>query len=105
MEIYNEAKLDRIENKLTEIRKLSMGILLLLKEIWKDELKKEVSEVIDTIEKAEDSFINSSLTDRFERFENCLDVIDKRMKGIFLLVEDILKNKQKSWIQQKRTFL
>ncbi|MBI3583020.1 MAG: hypothetical protein HY096_03595 [Nitrospinae bacterium] len=98
MEIYNEAKLDRIEDKLTEVRKLSMGILLLLKEIWKDDLKKDVSEVIDIIEKAEDPFINSSLTDRFERFENCLDVIDKRMKGIFLLVEDMLKNKQKAWI-------
>src|SRR3972149_2290921 len=78
MEIYDEAKLDRIEDKLTQIRKLSMGILLLLKEIWKDNLKKEVSEVIDIIEKAEDSFVNSSLTDRFERFENCLDVIDKK---------------------------
>ena len=105
MEIYNEVKLEAIENKLTEIRKLSMEILLLLKEIWKDNLKKEVSEVIDIIEKAEDSFVNSSLTDRFERFENCLDVIDKRMKGIFLLVEDIQKNKQKAWIQQKRISL
>lgn len=105
MEIYNEVKLEEIENKLTEIRKLSMGILLLLKEIWKDDLKKDASEVIYIIEKAEDSFINSSLTDRFERFENCLDVIGKRMRGIFLLVEDMLKNKQKSWIQQKRTSL
>ncbi|MEK6545038.1 MAG: hypothetical protein AABZ28_00710 [Nitrospinota bacterium] len=61
MGIYNEVKLEEIENKLTEIRKLSMGILLLLKEIWKDDLKKDVSEVIDIIEKAEDSFINSSL--------------------------------------------
>jgi|SRR3989337_1935290 len=100
MEIYNEVKLEAIENKLTEIRKLSMEILLLLKEIWKDNLKKEVSEVIDIIEKAEDSFVNSSLTDRFERFENCLDVIDKRMKGIFLLVEDMLKNKRQDRLYQ-----
>ena len=49
MGIYNEVKLEEIENKLTEIRKLSMGILLLLKEIWKDDLKKDVSEVIDII--------------------------------------------------------
>ena len=38
--------------------------------------------------------MNSSLTDRFEKLEDLLDVILKRAKGIFLLMEYISKSKQ-----------
>lgn len=48
------------------------------------------------IEEAEDAFVDSSLTDRFERCENILNVIDKRVRGLFLLLEDMLKNQQKA---------
>jgi hypothetical protein len=59
---------------------------LLLKEIGKDKLRQEPesSKIIKVIEEAEASFIDSSLADRFERIENCLDVINKRdLKGIY----------------------
>jgi hypothetical protein len=41
-----------------------------------------------------EDFVNNSLTDRFEKLEDLLDVINKRAKGIFLLMEYISKNKQ-----------
>lgn len=97
-DIPDEDKLERLENKLTEIRKLLLGTLLLAKELWKDKLKQkeEVSEVMKAIEEAEEVFVDSSLTDRFERLENILDVIEKRVKGLFLLLETILKDQQKT---------
>lgn len=97
-DIYDEDKLERLENKLTEIRKLSLGTLLLAKELWKDKLKQkgDGSEVVKAIEEAEEFFVDSSLTDRLERCENILDVIDKRVKGLFLLLETILKDQQET---------
>jgi len=96
--VNDEDKFDNLEDKLTEIRKLSLGTLLLAKEIWKDKLKQkpEGSEVIKAIEEAEEAFVESSLIDRFERCENILDVINKRVRGLFLLLEDILKDQQKT---------
>ncbi len=97
-DIHDEDKLERLENKLTEIRKLSLGTLLLAKELWKDKLKQigEGSEVVKAVEEAEEVFVDSSLTDRLERCENILDVIDKRVKGLFLLLETILKDQQET---------
>lgn len=97
-DIPDGERLERLENKLTEIRKLSLGTLLLAKEIWKDKLKQkeEVSEVMKAIEEAEEAFVDGSLTDRFEKLENILDVISKRVKGLFLLLEDMLKNQEKA---------
>jgi hypothetical protein len=98
MDRPNEDRFETVENKLIEIRKLSLGTLLLAKEIWKDKLaqKQEGSELIETIEEAEEAFVDSSLTDRFERCENILDVIYKRTRGIFALLEYILKDNQKT---------
>ena len=92
----DEDRFEDLENKLTEIRKLSLGTLLLAKEIWKDKLKKEGAEVVKAVEEAEEAFVDSSLTDRFEKLENILDVISKRVKGLFLLLEEILKDQQKT---------
>ncbi|GAN31817.1 MAG: hypothetical protein UZ01_03157 [Candidatus Brocadia sinica] len=38
----NEDRFEELENKLTEIRKLSLGTLLLAKELWKDKLKQKL---------------------------------------------------------------
>jgi len=94
----NEERFETLENRLTEIRKLSLGTLLLAKEIWKDKLaqKQEGAELIKTIEKAEEAFVDSSLADRFGRCENILDVIYKRTRGMFALLEYILKDNQKT---------
>ncbi len=89
----DEERLLRLENKATEIRKLLLGALLMAKGIWKDNLEgnHEGLEVVRAIEEAEEDFINSSLTDRSEKLEDLLDIILKRAKGIFLLVEYVSK--------------
>jgi len=95
-ETSSEDRLIRVENKATETRKLLLGTLLLAKGVWKDDLKQKPAglEVLRAIKEAEEDFMNSSLTDRFEKLEDLLDVILKRAKGIFLLMEYISKGKQ-----------
>ncbi len=92
-ETSGEQRLIRCENKADEIRKLLLGALLLAKGVWKYDLEKGPAgpEVLRAIEEAEEDFINSSLTDRFEKLEDLLNVILKRAKGIFLLMEHISK--------------
>jgi len=92
-ETPSEDRLIKAENKATEIRKLLLGSLLLAKGVWKDDLERKPAglEVLRAIEEAEEDFMDSSLTDRFEKLEDLLDVISKRAKGIFLLMEYISK--------------
>jgi hypothetical protein len=92
----DEERLLRLEDKATEIRKLLLGTLLLAKDLWKKDLEREPAglEVLQTIEDAEEDFVDSSLTDRFEIFEDLLDLILKRGKGIFLLMEYVSKDRQ-----------
>ncbi len=91
----DEERLLRLENKASEIRKLLLGVLLLAKGIWKDDLERKPSglEVLRSIQEAEEDFVDSSLTDRLERLEDLLDLISKRGKGIFLLMEFVSKGK------------
>ena len=95
-ETSGEDRLIRVENKATETRKLLLGALLLAKGVWRDDLEQKPAgiEVLQAIEEGEENFMNSSLTDRFERLEDLLDVILKRAKGMFLLMEYISKGKQ-----------
>lgn len=94
VEPTDEDKLIRLENKCTEIRKTLMGVLLTAKDLYKRELleNREGEEVIRIIEEAEEAFIDSSLTNRFSRLGNALDVIDKRTKAIFLLMEHVSRD-------------
>jgi hypothetical protein len=93
---FNENRFEEMEKKLTEIRKLLFGTVLLTKEIWKAkrEQKEEGTEILKDIEEAEEAFVDNSLTDRFERMENIIHVIHKRAKALFLLLEDVRKNQQ-----------
>ena len=95
-ETPGEDRLIRVENKAAETRKLLLGALLLAKGVWRDDLEQKPAgiEVLQTLEDAEEDFMNSSLTDRFEKLEDLLDVILKRAKGLFLLMEYISKGKQ-----------
>lgn len=56
-EITIEDRFKRLEDKLVEIRKLSLGTLLLAKELWKDELRQkgEGSELIKAIDGGEEA--------------------------------------------------
>ncbi len=85
----DEDRLKDLEDKASEIRKLLFGALQLAKDVWEDELKqkREGVEIIKALEEAEEAFVDDSLTDRLERLENILDVIHKRAKGIFVLMD------------------
>jgi hypothetical protein len=95
-EITDEERFKRLEHKGTEIRKTLMGILLLTKDLCKNELLKsrEGEEVIRVLEEAEEAFVNTSLTDRIERLEDVLDVIQRRTKGLYMLIEYLSKYKK-----------
>jgi len=88
-EITDEDSFIRLGNNCSEIRKTLMGVLLLAKALYKDEFLKsrEGEEVIRALEEAEDAFLDSSLTNRFARLENVLDVIQKRVQGLYTLME------------------
>jgi hypothetical protein len=94
----NEDESIILKNKATEIRKVLFGALLSAKDIWKDELEgtREGFEIIETIEKAEEAFVNGSRTCRDENLENILNVIHARANGIFILLEYILKIKERT---------
>jgi hypothetical protein len=76
-----------------EIRKMLFGTLLLTKEIWKEKLfrTREGLEIIEAVEKAEDSFVDKSQSDRFKRLEQNLEVINQRAKSIFDLMSYVSK--------------
>jgi hypothetical protein len=88
-----EDRLTRCEEKAAEIRKLLLGTLLLAKDMWKEGARRDAAgtEVLRAVEQAEEDFVNAALTDRFEKIEDLLDVILKRAKAIFLLMEYISK--------------
>jgi len=93
-EISDEDRLIRLENKCSEIRKALLGTLLLAKDLYKDNLSKsrEGEEIIKTLEEAEEAFVDTSLTNRFARFENVLNVIHKRTKGLYTLMKHLSKH-------------
>ena len=87
MENFTKEHFEILEMKATEIRKILLGTLLLAKDLWREELKEKETEVIEAIEEAEDSFVDNSITDRFKRLENILNVVHKRSRGLFSLME------------------
>ncbi len=95
-EITDEDRFIRLEHKCAEIRKTLMGTLLLAKDKYKDELLKsrEGEEVIRVLEEAEEAFVDTSLTDRFARLENVLDVIHKRSKGLYTMMDYLSRQKK-----------
>ena len=95
-EITDEDRFIRLENNCTEIRRALMGTLLLAKDLYKDELpgSREGEEVIRVLEEAEEAFVDTSLTDRFARLKNALDVIHKRSKGLYTMMEYLSKHRK-----------
>jgi len=93
----NENRFLILEHMATEIRKLLLGALIFSKMMCKDELaqKEKGIEILKMIEEAEEAFVDSSLSDRFDKLENILSVIHKRARGLFLLTEYVAKEKQK----------
>ena len=92
----NENRFLILEHMATEIRKFLVGSLIFSKFIWKYELtqKEKGAQLLKMIEEMEDAFLDSSLTNKFDRLENLLTLIHKRAKGLFLLTEYIAKSKR-----------
>ena len=86
----NLIRLLELEQKATEIRKVLLGALLLAKNIGKDKLE-QGTEVMKVIEEAENAFVNTSVADGFDKLDDALNVIYKRTKAIFMLMEYISK--------------
>ncbi|MCL4474892.1 MAG: hypothetical protein M1508_01520 [Nitrospirae bacterium] len=95
-EMTDEERFARLEQKAAEIRKMLFGALLMAKDAWKDELsrREEGLEIMEAMEKAEESFTKGSQPDRFKRIEHTLDVIHQRAKSIFDLMSYISKYKK-----------
>jgi hypothetical protein len=92
-DMSDEERFARLELKAEEIRKMLFGALLLAKDIWKEELlqSREGLEIMEALEKAEESFADRSEPDRIKRLESTLDVIDRRAKSIFDLMSYVSK--------------
>ena len=92
-DMTDEERFARLEHKAAEIRKVLFGALLLAKEGWREELfrRREGLEIMENVEKAEESFADRLQPDRFKRFEQTLDIINRRAKGIFDLMSYISK--------------
>jgi hypothetical protein len=89
----DEERFARLERKATEIRKMLFGALLLAKDVWKGELSRggEGLEIMEAMEKAEESFTEGFQPDARKRLEHTLDVINQRAKSIFDLMSYISK--------------
>jgi hypothetical protein len=92
-DMTDEERFARLEHKAAEIRKMLFGALLLAKEVWKEELfrRREGLEIMEAVEKAEESFADRSEPDRLKRFEQTLEVINRRAKSIFDLMSYVSK--------------
>jgi hypothetical protein len=85
-----------LENKATQIRKLLLGSLLLLKDTWKEELSSSPKglDVMITMEKAEEEFFDAALTDPVERLDRALSVSNTRARAIVMAIDYLAANKQ-----------
>ena len=86
----NLIRLLELEQKATEIRKVLLGALLLAKNIGKDKVEQS-ADVMKVIEEAEYAFVNTSLIDGFDKLDDVLNVIHKRAKALFMVIEYISK--------------
>lgn len=95
-EMTDEERIGRLEHKAEETRQMLLGSLFMAKEAWKEELSrsKEGIEILEAMEKAEESFVKGSHPDRFKRLEHTVDVINQRAKSIFDLMAYISKYKK-----------
>ena len=92
-DMTDEERFARLEHRAMETRKMLFGTLLLAKDIWKEELirRREGLEIMEAMEKAEESFAGKLQPDRLKRIEQTLEVINQRAKSIFDLMSYISK--------------
>jgi hypothetical protein len=85
-----------LEIKAAQIRKLLLGSLLLAKNTWKDELllTPQGLAVMQTIEEAEEDFIDPSITDPVAKLDDVLNVINKRARAVVVLMDYITGHRE-----------
>ncbi len=85
-----------LEIKAEQIRKMLLGSLLLAKDAWKDALRKtpEGLRVLKTVEEAAEEFIDPSLTDPIEKFDNVLGVINRRAHAVVVVLDYLGQHKE-----------
>ena len=85
-----------LENKAGQIRKLLFGSLLLAKDTWRKELisSPEGLEVMRTMEKAEEEFIDTRGKDAMKRLDRTLSIINTRARAFVMLVSYLAQHKQ-----------
>ncbi len=95
-EMTDEERFARLERRAAEIRKMLFGVLLIAKDAWKDDLslRGEGLDIMEAMEKAEESFTKGAQPDRLKRLEHTFDVINQRAKSIFDLMSYISKYKK-----------
>lgn len=92
-DMTDEERIARLERNADEARKMLFGALSLARELWKKELsqREEGIEIMEAIKKAEEAFDGRPQPDRFVRFEQALDTINRRAKSIFDLISYVSK--------------
>lgn len=82
-----------LEIKATQTRRTLLGSLLLAKDTWRDVLLKtpEGLRVLETVEKAEEEFIDPTITDPIARLDTTLTVINDRARAVVVLIDYISK--------------
>lgn len=85
-----------LENKAAQIRKLLLGSLLLAKDTWKEELFRSPRglDVMETMEEAEEEFIDSRLSHPLEKLDNALSVINTRARAFVVLIDYLTQLKR-----------
>jgi hypothetical protein len=74
-----------------EVRRLSPGILLIGKVMWKETLEQteEGTAIAAVLKDAEETFVDSPIFNPLEEIENTLSVIHKRARAVFVLLDYI----------------
>jgi len=85
-----------LEVKATQIRKMLLGSLLLAKDAWKDALfgTPEGLRVLETLEEAEDDFIDQSISDPVAKLDNVLGVINRRARAIVVVLDFLSRRRE-----------
>ncbi|MEW6117585.1 MAG: hypothetical protein AB1553_11920 [Nitrospirota bacterium] len=88
-DLIDTERMKGLEQQAAEIRKLLLGALLMAKDLWRKELEQEheESELARAIREAEEAFVDVYREDSSEKLENLFEIIRKRAKGLFRIME------------------
>jgi hypothetical protein len=88
-DLIDTERMKGLEHQAAEIRKLLLGALLMAKDVWREELEQEQedSELSRAVKEAEEAFVDTYREDSSEKLENLFEIIYKRAKGLYRIME------------------